>query len=455
MMRLGRKAILTDCPWESLRISVMVTMLPPPLQAIRRRIRMRQNWNHKADQGHSSPALVAENPPEGISAETRGNRRVQVIPGHISTLDGLRAFAIMMVIFHHAGGYYLLPSHPTAWLLRNFVEYLGLGVDLFFVLSGFLITGILLDALDRPYFFKRFYWRRGLRIWPLYYVFLLTVFLVHRRTFSGIGIAPFALYFRNFLGPDRASDLYIGQFWSLCVEEQFYLIWPVVIYFLPKRWRLPLIGMLAAVAYGLRAYFFWRGTDPYVIARLPFCHMDVLFAGVALAVVIRTGIREATLRKVGWTALLAGMAGLMLVATCSASRWSGVLSPWLTTFSALFFGGIVGLCLRGSRGLPRAVLSSPFLASISQRSYAMYVFHLVPLYTSVLWLSRRDAMPMGIPSALLVILAIGLVTYGLAWLSWKYFEEPILRLKQWEWYAHASAVFLPMQTQSQNLLELP
>ncbi|MGO8719112.1 MAG: acyltransferase family protein [Acidobacteriaceae bacterium] len=358
-----------------------------------------------------------------------------MIPGHISTLDGLRAFAIMMVIFHHCGEYYLLPNHPTASLLRTFVEYLGLGVDLFFVLSGFLITGILLDALGKPYFFKRFYWRRGLRIWPLYYVFLLAVFLVHRRTFSGIGVAPFALYYRNFLGPDRASDIYIGQFWSLCVEEQFYLIWPVVIYFLSKRLRLPLIGMLAAVAYGLRAYFSWRGTDPYVIYRLPFCHMDVLLAGAVLAVLIRTGIEEHTLRKVCWTALLAGIAGLVLVATFPASKLSVVLSPLAITCSALFFGGIVGLCLRGRGSLPRAALGSSFLAAISKRSYAMYVFHLVPLYASVMLLSRLHAMPMGIPLALLYILGIGLVTYGMAWVSWKYLEEPILRLKQWEWFA--------------------
>lgn len=416
---------------------------------------------HTAEQGSQSgpetrrPVMVAENPPEQIGAQTHGNRDVQVIPGHISTLDGLRAFAIMMVIFHHSGEYYLLPSHPTASILRNFVEYLGLGVDLFFVLSGFLITGILLDALERPYFFKRFYWRRGLRIWPLYYVFLLAVFLVHRRTFSGTGVAPFALYYRNFLGPDRASDIYVGQFWSLCVEEQFYLIWPVVIYFLSKRLRLSFIGLLAAVACGLRAYFSWRGMDPYVITRLPFCHMDVLLAGVVLAVLIRTGIEEYTLKKVCWTALLAGIAGLLLVATSPASKLSVVLSPFSTTCSALFFGGIVGLCLRGSGTLSRAAFSSPFLAAISKRSYAMYVFHLVPLYASVMLLSRMHAMPMGIPSALVCILGIGLVTYGLAWVSWKYLEEPILRLKSWEWWAHTSAVFLPTQTQSQNLLRLP
>lgn len=80
----------------------------------------------------------------------------EVIPRHISALDGLRAFAILAVIFHHCGEYYLLQNSPAVSLLRDVVENLGSGVDLFFALSGFLITGILLDSLRRPYFFKRF-----------------------------------------------------------------------------------------------------------------------------------------------------------------------------------------------------------------------------------------------------------------------------------------------------------
>ena len=167
-----------------------------------------------------------------------------------------------------------------------------MGVDLFFVLSGFLITGILLDALGKPYFFKRFYWRRGLRIWPLYYMFFAGVLLVHRQMFSRIGVTPFALYYRNFLGPDHASDIYIGQFWSLCVEEQFYLVWPVVLYFLTKRWRLPLIMLLIAAAFCLRIYFSSIGKDSYIIYRLPMCHMDVLFAGAMLAALTRIGIAD-------------------------------------------------------------------------------------------------------------------------------------------------------------------
>ena len=126
----------------------------------------------------------------------------------------------------------------------------------------------------------------------MYYAFLLAAYLVHRRAFSGIGVAPFVFYYRNFLGPDRASDIYVGQFWSLCVEEQFYLVWPLVLYFTAKRLRIPLILFLMCTAFLCRAYLLSRGVDGYVIYRLPFCHMDVLLAGALVAVLIRQGEGE-------------------------------------------------------------------------------------------------------------------------------------------------------------------
>ncbi len=358
--------------------------------------------------------------------------RAQVIPRHIPALDGLRAFAILAVLVHHCGEYYLIQNSPQTSLLRSFVENLGSGVDLFFALSGFLITGILLDSLDRPYFFQRFYWRRGLRIWPLYYTFLLAAYLVHRRAFSGIGVTPFVFYYRNFLGPDRASDMYVGQFWSLCVEEQFYLVWPLVLYFTAKRLRIPLIVFLMSSAFFCRAYLFWRGVDGYVIYRLPYCHMDVLLAGALVAVLTRHGMKEKILRTLCFAGMLLGIGGLAVVETVSPNV---AIYPLGLTSTALLFGGVVGLCIRGVGRAVRTVLESPLLEAISKRSYAMYVFHLVPLYVSYKLLLRLKALPLGMLPALPIILGIGLVTYGMAWLSWRYLEEPMLRLKKWEWFA--------------------
>lgn len=359
----------------------------------------------------------------------------RVIPRHISALDGLRALAIIAVIFHHCGAYYL---HGHSFL-ESFASTLWTGVDLFFALSGFLITGILLDSLHKPYFFKRFYWRRGLRIWPLYYTFLVAAWLVHRHVFSGIGFAPFALYYRNFLGADWTSDVYIGQFWSLCVEEQFYLIWPLVIYFLPKRFRISFIILLMFIALGLRAYLSSRGTPIYLIFRLPFCHMDGLLGGAAVAVLTRQGIGEALIRKICGSAALAGAIGMTIV--WGRPQYLGfMLLPIALTCTSLLFGGIVGFCAKSHGRVVSLVLGSSFLRAISTRSYAMYVFHLVPLYASVILLSRWKRIPVRLFPVLLLILGIGLVTYGLAWLSWRYFEEPILRLKKWEWFVKTPPV---------------
>ncbi|MES2222727.1 MAG: acyltransferase [Acidobacteriota bacterium] len=358
-----------------------------------------------------------------------------VIAGHISALDGLRAFAILAVMFHHYGEYYLLRIHPNSLLLRAIVENLGMGVDLFFVLSGFLITGILLDGLGKPYFFKRFYWRRGLRIWPLYYFFLAGVLLVHGQMFSRIGLAPFALYYRNFLGPDHASDIYIGQFWSLCVEEQFYLVWPVVLFLLAKRWRLPLIILLIAAAFCFRMYFSSIGMNPYIIYRLPICHMDVLLAGASLAVLTRMGIADRTFRKLCWIAFFGGISGLLVLETSLVPQLNFILSALSITSSALMFGGLVGICLRAKGTGPRAFLGSDFLGAISKRSYAMYVFHLLPLYASFVLLDRARSLPNKSVAALVLMVLVGLVTYGMALVSWKFLEEPVLRLKKWEWFA--------------------
>ena len=379
--------------------------------------------------------MAAADNPQGVNGKTRKASSRTVIPGHISALDGLRAFAVLAVMFHHYGEYYLLPIHPGASLLRITVESLGMGVDLFFVLSGFLITGILLDALGKPYFFKRFYWRRGLRIWPLYYLFLAGMLLIHPQMFSRIGVAPFALYYRNFLGPDRASDIYIGQFWSLCVEEQFYLVWPVVLFFLPKQWRLRLIAVLVAAAFCFRIYFSSKGVDPYVIYRLPMCHMDGLLAGATLAVLTRIGIEEQTFRKACWISFFAGMACLMALDSSLLPKLNFILAPFAITSSALLFGGIVGISIRAHGSRTRAFLGSRFLAAISKRSYAMYVFHLLPLYASVAILDRAKSLPMESAPALLLMISVGMVTYGMAWLSWQFMEEPVLRLKKWEWFA--------------------
>jgi len=165
--------------------------------------------------------------------------------GHLKPLDGIRGVAILMVIGSHA---FTANAEAGGVLTRRISACLGygfFGVDLFFVLSGFLITGILVDSLDEDGFFRKFYARRVLRIFPLYYGVLLVLFLltpVLRLQWHGMGWLMLG-YFQN-VRPNEigtfspGAGVALNHFWSLAVEEQFYLFWPAMVFFIRDRRRL-------------------------------------------------------------------------------------------------------------------------------------------------------------------------------------------------------------------------
>jgi peptidoglycan/LPS O-acetylase OafA/YrhL len=166
-------------------------------------------------------------------------------------LDGVRGIAILLVLVYHLtlyGG--MAPNGPFLdRLWRTWTLPLGLGVDLFFVLSGFLITGILLDTKDGPDYFRNFYARRFLRIFPLYYATLAATFLLIPA------VRLDAVWYWTYLINYRFADVgwprvaYLGHFWTLAVEEQFYLVWPALVFFVPRR-VLPWL-CVAAVTYSI------------------------------------------------------------------------------------------------------------------------------------------------------------------------------------------------------------
>ena len=359
-----------------------------------------------------------------------------VISQHIDSLDGLRAIAILLVLLVHSGLYYLVDIVPSGSSWQYVVVNGRSGVDLFFVLSGFLITGILLDTQHRSDYFPRFYWRRALRIWPVYYAFLFAAFLLHPRAFTVTGLSPFALYYRNFLPSDGVSDVYFGQYWSLCVEEQFYLVWPLIVYFWPRRLRLPLVATLIATALLLRFTLMHRGMNEYVVYRLPFCRMDSLAVGAGIAVLIREQVSHRVRRMIFWMAIAAGSAILIYVGGVDGPHNDYRFMTVGITGYALVFGGIVGLCVMTERRTAMtAWLRAPFFKAIATRSYAMYLFHLVPLYLSVVFFHHIQDFPQQKWTGIGAMIVIAAASYGMAWLSWRFLEEPVLRLKNWEWWA--------------------
>lgn len=394
-----------------------------------------------ADPPHPPPVIQAEAPP----ATPR-------LRGHLPVLDGIRGVAILMVMVHHLA--ILTPHTPLeAWFIR--VAQLGAhGVDLFFVLSGFLITGILLDSRGSPGYFRRFYIRRALRIFPIYYAVLLIVFVVtpifhglRDPALGGLEIlklkAPQApwyfAYASNFYFAIHKSFMIpeLGPTWSLAVEEQFYLTWALVVAWLsPLRLRQACVVLIVAAA-AWRIGLWQLASGWLVIWVSTFSHIDALAVGALIAGLLRPpGAAILRLRRAALPLLGLGLAVSLLLFLRGELRFdSGLFLRF--GYPALVFG-MGGLLLRLLFAPPESRLSRVFssrtLGFFARYSYAMYLFH-VPIskWTSenLLTETRLRALPGPalLGQGLYFLLAGGLVC-GAAWLSWRLFEGPILSLKE-------------------------
>ena len=333
----------------------------------------------------------------------------------ILELDGLRAIAILMVMLDHFTPWAFRGNGPLDSFMNRVAGYGGSGVDLFFVLSGFLITGILVDSKGTENYFARFFWRRSLRIFPAFYAFMIPVSLAMPWLFTtGIGRGWFLLYLRNWRGPDAASDATLGHLWSLAVEEQFYCIWALVVFFCGRKllWRVCLF--LIAAAPLIRTAFHYLHVSGYMIFRVTPARMDSLLMGALVALAFRRGMDVVPYARIG---LVCGLTGLLVLRTNINSLPTQIFWP---SASPLFFASCLVLAVRGGSKL----LRSPVLARISKYSYAMYLFHLLVGWWIFHWCSA-----IGLPPRTVAIPVAALGVFGVAALSWKIIEAPALQLK--------------------------
>jgi len=214
---------------------------------------------------------------------------------HIPALDGVRGLAILLVIAFHA---------RVVFTTTNEIPYLGFralglgwsGVDLFFVLSGFLITGILLDSRGSPRYFRVFYLRRALRIFPLYFAYLFLILIVARfllLAYTGSDLWNstnpwwYFTYLLNWKSDQGYNDLVLGHLWSLAIEEQFYLVWPAMVWLAPRRHLKWLCLIIAAGAFLARFYMGSHGYGSEATYRMTPGRMDTLALGAFVAVGLR------------------------------------------------------------------------------------------------------------------------------------------------------------------------
>jgi peptidoglycan/LPS O-acetylase OafA/YrhL len=332
-------------------------------------------------------------------------------------LDGIRGIAILLVILHNETGQYrffgLDRVFANGWM----------GVDLFFVLSGFLITGILLDTKESAGYFKNFYARRCLRIWPLYYASLLLMFGIipvllpaHGHTIFKRSSPwwAFPLFIQNFLipAPARATGL-LGVTWSLAIEEQFYLVWPLVVRFCSTpvlRWIALSVVCLSPV---LRLFLSSMGVDLYANT---FSRLDGLMAGALVAIVIRgTDFVPSRFLRAAWFALCLATP-LAFVTEAFDARWI------VFSMSAVASVSLVYLSLYSGRRWLHGVLRNRFLVYTGTISYGLYLLHKIPFNVgTILHLNQYPLL------AAPVLLA---AAYGIAALSWTLLEKPFLNLKR-------------------------
>ncbi len=345
-------------------------------------------------------------------------------------LDGLRALAVAGVMVTH-----FFYERPGVRALR-----LGsYGVSLFFVLSGFLITGILLDAREhaaraeagRLHLLRQFYARRFLRIFPLYYFVLALT--------AAIGVTAFrdtwpwhVAYASNFYFAHRGSWLApVTPYWSLALEEQFYLAWPWVVLFVPPRrlFAVVLAGVIACPLARLAMYLSGR-VDPFAIGVLPTGSADLLFAGALLAVTARDPAPARMRRVVCIAGLWFGVPTLALVRVTEALGWPGQTARGVLEVTALA-GVFTWVVDRGARGFEGAIgrgLSWAPVAYVGRISYGLYVWHALLSYVSY-GVFARVGLHLA-PGSLVRAALLTAVSLGVASLSWVVLERPLNELKR-------------------------
>ena len=376
----------------------------------------------------------------------------------VPVLDGLRGIAILLVMEFHFFGMPAFAGPRSAhlldrgaWVIRNPG---WAGVDLFFVLSGFLITGVLLDAKGGAGYFRNFYARRGLRIFPVYYAFLLFVVLavphlgnLEEITGTAGVVAHQGWYWSSLYNFGIATSADVGRatffqahFWSLAVEEQFYLVLPALVLVLSRRGLAIACAACVVSALVLRVVFVF-GPSPFLAGTaggITPARMDGFAIGGLLAIALRTpGMLE---RIRGWAgpAGVAAVGVLLLLAVrmhgALAPNRDGVVTIGLTA-TAFLFGSLLLIALTSDRSGPLArVLAHPVLRMFGKYSYCLYVVHLFIALALAHWIDDagwiRRVDGYETPARIAFCAVATVVALAVAWVSWQLLESPILRLKR-------------------------
>jgi peptidoglycan/LPS O-acetylase OafA/YrhL len=371
-------------------------------------------------------------------------RERHVARGHLLALDGVRGLAILMVIGCHA---FESDYESQGFFYRKIGELLhygNTGVDLFFVLSGFLITGILFDSLQDEGYFRKFYARRVLRIFPLYYgvlfVLLLLTWPLHLH-WNGMGWLS-VLYLQN-LRPSGVLSFSLGphialyHLTTLAMEEQFYLVWPAVVLFVGTKrglLRTALIGTVGAVVLRLALVAF--GASSLAIHVTTICRADSFLLGGALALLYRSPSWARVMKWAPWgfvAAMAICVGGNTIVNThfIDAPRQGMAWSEGMSyTLLAIGYACLIAWSLKAG-SLCSWIFRGGWLRFLGKYSYGLYVLHVLVL--SAIALPLRAALLGATHNKAAAVVGAGLTCFAVsvvaAYASYHLYEKHFLNLK--------------------------
>ncbi len=348
-------------------------------------------------------------------------RRPAWLPNYIPELQGIRGFAILWVVLYHSNA-----RLKGTWLFGGAIWGWS-GVILFFILSGFLITANLLTARDKEHYFHNFHARRAIRIWPVYLLVLIVVYL-NSPWFIGPGVwdavrtAPwwaYLLFIQNLFHLSVPAALY--PTWALAIEEQYYFFWAPAVRWLRHPWMLvvPLCAALG-VSPWLKLHYM---SHPWLNPVHSLIHLD----GLALGSLLAIAMYSFKLGRRVWFAMgaVACVVGIWAAGTIAGG------TAFLDSALTLGFGGaiLVFIASTGKRNPLSAALSRGPLAYLGQISYGLYLFHIasfVFIGAFDIWIDKAHP---GIVGNLAIVALRLVVAIGVASAIWRWVETPILKLK--------------------------
>lgn len=354
---------------------------------------------------------------------------------YIPELDGLRGIAILMVLCYH--------YFPNS-IICNFGWS---GVDLFFVLSGFLISSRLIPFLDQQNIILKFYRNRFLRIVPLYFSFLIIFFLSwflftsaqtkQLTAFYQEHWWQFFIFIQNwiFIIDNPQSALHLNHLWSIAIEEQFYLIFPFLVFIIRKRKSLVIFGlsMLAFTIITRCIYYFWflPSNEIDKLFWNTFFRLDALMLGLLLYLLFQSNYISSKLnniiKSIAWSAIVFLLSGIIFYGSAKISN------PFLLTLGftliALMYGFLMYSTILKRNVILNKITSNRFLRATGKISYGMYIIHW-PIFLAGFSILHKLNINIGDSGILLLNAAICIpLTYGLSYFNFKYFESYFLSKK--------------------------